>query len=593
MAEADEAFLGVRRSLSGRLWREKPGDPRAGAAISQRLGLPEIVGRVLASRGVTVETAPRFLDPRLRTDLPDPSVLRDMDKAADRLADAVQAGEKVGIFADYDVDGATSAALLARFFRAVGVPTRIYVPDRLTEGYGPNREAMGTMRDEGLSLVVLVDCGTTSFEPLDHAREIGLECIVVDHHVAEARLPPAFAVVNPNRLDESVGGAVLGGLAAVGVTFLLLVALNRTLRRRGFHAGRKEPDLRRWLDLTALGTVADVAELAGVNRTLVSRGIDVLGRRGNPGIAALLDTAKVRDKPDSWHAGFVLGPRINAGGRIGDAGLGAALLASDDPDFAWRTAETLERLNVERREVEAEVLEAALRSSVPEPDDPYVFAAGGDWHPGVVGIVASRLVERFGRPALVASEGDGVLQGSARSVSGVSLGPVIIEARQRGLLISGGGHAMAAGFRLAVGNREGFESFLAERLGPLVPRGGVPRTLFIDGALTVAGADVTLMRELSRIAPFGRGNPEPRFALPEAAITFARPVGGKHVRAELGGTGKRRLKAIAFGAVDTPLGDALLDPGRPPLHITGSVRPDPWNGPEAVQFVVSDAAPVR
>ena len=287
--------------------------------------------------------------------------------------------------------------------RAVGVQTRIYVPDRLAEGYGPNREAMGTMRDEGLSLVVLVDCGTASFEPLGHAREMGLECVVVDHHVAEARLPPAFAVVNPSRLDESAGGAVLGGLAAVGVTFLLLVALNRILRRRGFHAGRAEPDLRRWLDLTALGTVADVAELAGVNRTLVSRGIDVLGRRGNPGIAALLDTAKVRDRPDSWHAGFVLGPRINAGGRIGDAGLGAALLASDDPDFAWRTAETLERLNVERREVEAEVLEAALRSSVPQPDDPYVFAAGGDWHPGVVGIVASRLVERFGRPALVAS----------------------------------------------------------------------------------------------------------------------------------------------------------------------------------------------
>ena len=593
MAEADSTFLGVRRSLSGRPWCERRGDPRTGAAISQRLGLPEIVGRVLASRGVTVETAHRFLDPRLRTDLPDPSVLGDMDKASDRLADAVQAGERVGIFADYDVDGATSAALLARFLEAVGVPTRIYVPDRLTEGYGPNEEAMRAMRGEGLSLVVLVDCGTTSFEPLSHAQGIGLECIVVDHHVAEMRLPPAFAVVNPNRMDESVEGAALGGLAAVGVTFLLLVALNRTLRRRGFHAGRVEPDLRRWLDLLALGTVADVAELSGVNRTLVSRGLDVLGRRGNPGIAALLDTAKVKDKPSAWHLGFVLGPRINAGGRIGDAGLGAALLASDDPDFAWRTAETLEQLNLERRQVEAEVLEAALRNSVPLQGGPYVFAAGKDWHPGVVGIVASRLVERFGRPALVASEGDGVLQGSARSVSGVPLGPIIIEARQRGLLMSGGGHAMAAGFRLATDNREEFESFLAERLGSLVPQGGVPRTLLIDGALTVAGADAALMRELSRIAPFGRGNPEPRFAVPEAAIMFARPVGGKHVRADLGGAGKNRLKAIAFGAVETPLGDALLDPGRPPLHIAGSVRPDPWNGPEAVQLVISDAAPVR
>jgi len=419
----------VARSLRGRAWRERPGDAGAAAAIARREGLPDIAARVLANRGVTPEAAGAFLKPRLKTSLPDPSCLRDMDVAAERLADAAEAGEQVAVFADYDVDGATSAALLARFLRATGGAATIHVPDRLTEGYGPNEAAFDRFAESGHRLVLIVDCGTTAFAPLAHAARIGLECVVLDHHLPEARLPEALAVVNPKRADET---GALGGIAAVGVVFLLVVAANRALRRRGHYRSRPEPDLREWLDLVALGTVADVMELTGLNRTFVSRGLEVLARRGNTGLAALLAAAGVERQPGAYHLGFVLGPRINAGGRIGEAGLGARLLATDDAEEARRIAEVLEGLNRERREVEADVLAAAL-AMAPEESAPFVLAIGEGWHPGVVGIVASRLVERYRRPALVgAREGDRV-RGSARSVPGAPIGPAVLAAREAGL----------------------------------------------------------------------------------------------------------------------------------------------------------------
>ena len=578
--------LGVARSLGGRAWRERPGDAGAAAAIAQREGLPDIAARVLANRGVTPEAAGAFLRPQLRTSLPDPSCLRDMDVAAERLADAAEAGETVAVFADYDVDGATSAALLARFLRATGGAATIHVPDRLTEGYGPNEAAFDRFAGSGHRLVLTVDCGTTAFAPLAHAARIGLECVVLDHHLPEARLPEALAIVNPNRTDET---GALGGLAAVGVVFLLVVAANRALRRRGHYRSRPEPDLREWLDLVALGTVADVMELTGLNRTFVSRGLEVLARRGNPGLAALLSAAGVERQPGAYHLGFVLGPRINAGGRIGEAGLGARLLASDDAEEARRIAAVLERLNRERREIEADVLAAAL-AMAPEESAPFVLAIGEGWHPGVVGIVASRLVERYHRPALVgAREGDRV-RGSARSVPGAPIGPAVLAARDAGLLEAGGGHDMAAGFTLDVGELAAFEAFLTERLAPLVPAGGHSPPLDIDAGLSIAGASGRLLEHLEAVAPFGRGNPEPVFALPGVRVRHARIVGKGHVRADLADTGDGRLAAIAFRSAETPLGRALLETSGCALHVAGTLRADDWRGNGAVQFVVSDAA---
>ncbi len=580
-----DPFLGVARSLTGRAWRGRRGDARMAAAISQREGLPDIAAQLLANRGVTLETAAGFLRPRLRTTLPDPSCLKDMDLAAGRLADAVEAGETVAVFADYDVDGATSAALLARFLEAAGGSASVRVARR-EDGFGPTEAAFDGFAHAGRRLAVCVDCGTSAFAPLAHAAAIGLDCIVVDHHLPDMRLPEALAVVNPNRMDET---GALGGLAAVGITFLLVVAANRALRQRGHYRFRPEPDLREWLDLVALGTVADVMALTGLNRTFVATGLAVLARRGNPGLAALLDSAGVRRRPNAGHLGYALGPRINAGGRVGEAGLGARLLMSNDADEARSIAEILERLNRERRQIEADVLAAAL-AAMPAEDAPFVFAVGEDWHPGVVGIVASRLVERAGRPALVGvREGDAV-RGSARSIPGAPIGPAMLAARDAGLLEAGGGHDMAAGFTLDAGKRAAFESFLAERLGPLVPPGGRVAPVEVDAGVSVAGANSGLLEALVRLAPFGRGNPEPVLAIPAARVRYARIVGKDHVRADLTDAGGGRLAAIAFRSANTPLGRALLETSGQALHVAGALQADDWRGEGAVQFVISDAA---
>ena len=583
------AFLGVERSSTGRRWRARAGDERAGLAIAQRLGLPEIVGRLLAGRGVGPEEAESFLNPTLRQLLPDPARLCDMEVAAERLARATMAGEAIAVFGDYDVDGATSAALLARFFAAAGHPVRIYIPDRLKEGYGPNLPALLTLRNEGVRIVITVDCGITAFEPLAAAAAAGLEVVVVDHHVAEPRLPAALAVVNPNRLDDDAGQ---GQLAAVGVAFLLVVAVNRALRRAGWYAaGRAEPDLKRWLDLVALGTICDVVPLTGVNRALVAQGLKVMAGRGNVGLAALADVARIAEPPGCYHAGFLLGPRVNAGGRVGEAGLGARLLTTEDPVEARELAVRLDGHNAERRQIEEAVQAEAIVQVESRLAPGLVFAAAPAWHPGVIGIVASRLKERYGRPACVVALDGEIGKGSGRSVLGIDLGSAVIAARQAGLLINGGGHAMAAGFTVAAARVEALRDFLAERLGAGL-NGEPPKPILeVDGALQPGAATAELLRQVERLGPFGSGNAEPRFVLPAARLAAAEPVGEAHIRCVVAGSDGARLRAIAFRSFGTDLGRALLGAAGTALHLAGHLRANRWNGREEVQLLIEDAAP--
>lgn len=585
------ALLGVERSACGRRWRLRDADPRAGEAMAERLGLPEIVGRLLAQRGVDLDHAPGFLMPRLRDQLPDPSHLRDMDAAVERLVRAVHDGETIGVFGDYDVDGATSAALLTRFFAAAGTATRIYVPDRLREGYGPNTAALLRLQQAGVRVVVTVDCGTTAHLPLAEAAAAGLDIIVVDHHVAEPLLPRATAVVNPNRLDEA---SPHGPLAAVGVAFLLVVAVNRALRRDGWYSGgRREPDLLEWLDLVALGTVCDVVPLAGLNRALVAQGVKVARRLANPGLAALAAVAGLNEPVGSYHLGFLLGPRINAGGRVGAADLGARLLATDDPALAAELANRLDEYNRERREIEARTLDAAIAMVESAPQSPVLtFAAAENWHPGVIGIVAARLKERYERPACVVALAQGIGKGSGRSVVGLPLGPAVIAARQAGLLRDGGGHAMAAGFTVAADRLEALRGFLAERLGDGLDRERLVPELRLDGVLSLAAAQGGLVEHITRLAPFGAANPEPRFAFPNVRVMHAEPVGAAHLRCTLADpldTG--RLRAIAFRAAGTPLGQFLVETRGAAIHIAGHLRRDAWRGGDAVQLAIDDAAP--
>lgn len=587
-------FLGVERSLTGKRWEERLADSRQALALSQQLGLPEIVGRVMAARGVDVDEAERFLNPTLRAYLPDPSVFQDMDRAARRLVRALEAGEKIAVFGDYDVDGATSSAVLARFFAAAGAPLEIYIPDRLAEGYGPNAPALKRLKASGIGIVITVDCGITAFDALAEAAAAGLEVIVVDHHAAEPRLPPAAAVVNPNRLDDASG---LGQLAAVGVAFLLTVAVNRALREAGWYRrqNRPEPDLLQWLDLVALGTVCDVVPLTGLNRALVAQGLKVMAGRRNAGLVALSDVARIDDKPGTYHAGFLLGPRVNAGGRVGEAPLGARLLTCDDPGEAAAIAAKLDAYNAERKAIEMQVLDQAIRQ-VEEtgPGEGLVVAASEGWHAGVIGIVASRLKERFNKPALVVALENGVGKGSARSVPGVDLGAAVIAARQEGLLINGGGHAMAAGLTVAQDHLAELTAFLQQRLARRLAEIDYRPSLGIDGALKPRGATLELLEQLERCGPFGVGNVQPRFALTSVKVSKASVVGENHVRCFLGdaaGSGGGSLKGIAFRALDSDLGPALLQTAGLPLHVAGRLQIDRWNGREGVQFIIEDAAP--
>ncbi len=587
-----DSFLDVERSLLGKQWRVRLADARIGMALAQRLNLPEIVGRVLAARGVHPEEVDSFFEPTLKNLLPNPSHLKDMDVATTRLVRAIREREQVAVFADYDVDGATSAALLERFFRAAGAPLRVYVPDRLKEGYGPTAEALLRLHGEGVSTVITVDCGTTAFSALEAAAGAGLDVVVVDHHISEPRLPMAHAIINPNRLDEE---SPHRALAAVGVTYLLIVAINRRLRETGWYEGRAEPDLLAWLDLVALGTVCDVAPLIGLNRAFVTQGLKIAAKRGNPGIAALADVAGLETRPTAYHLGFLLGPRVNAGGRVGESALGARLLATEDALEANELAAHLDALNGERKRIEAAVLDEAIAEIDGAGETgAIVFACGEGWHPGVAGIVASRLKERYNRPAFVAALNDGMAIGSGRSVPGVDLGSAVLAARQAGLVRTGGGHAMAAGFTVEADGLDALCAFLDGRIGAALESAGFVPSLGFDGALTPAAATPEFVHLLERLGPFGPGNAEPRFAFANARVAFSEIVGDDHVRCVItDAEGGGRMKGIAFRSADTELGRALLDRGGVSLHLAGHLRADRWQGRDDVQLFILDAAFAR
>lgn len=595
------AYLGVRSSAKGFVWRERlePGTANVATAISQRHGLPDLLGRVLAARGITVDEVPVVLDPSIKALMPDPSVLRDMDRVAARLADAVMAAERIAIFGDYDVDGAASSALMARYLAHHGLDSSIYIPDRMFEGYGPNAAAIEALVTEGARLIVTVDCGTTSFEPLAVARPLGADVLVIDHHQADERLPDVAGVVNPNRQDDLSG---LGHLCAAGVTFLVLVATTRELRRRGhYSAGRGEPNLLGLLDLVALATVCDVVPLVGLNRAYVTKGLQVMHARANTGLRALTDAAGLTQAPTTYHLGFVLGPRINAGGRIGDAALGARLLAGDDEMEAARIAVTLDKLNRERKAIETQMLEEAIGEAegvlATEADAAILVLGSQAWHKGVVGLVASRLVERFQRPACaIAWDGAGLDAqgtGSLRSIAGVDIGGAVRAAVAAGHLVKGGGHAMAAGLTVSQSRFETLKGFLAAQLGSSAAIARERAGLAIDGALTPAGVTDELMALIERAGPYGQGNPAPRFAFPAHRVRFAKVVGEAHVRCVLEAGDGSRLDAVAFRAAGQPLGEALQGTGGLPLHVAGTLRRDTWGGRNRLELFIDDAADPR
>ena len=590
-------FLGVERSACGRAWRDRldeRGAARALAITQRHDDVPELLARILAGRGIEVDAVTGFLDPTVRALMPDPDSLADMRAAAVRLADAIMRAETIAILGDYDVDGATSAAVLGRYLLHCGVRPIIHIPDRLFEGYGPNAEAIRSLAARGATLLVAVDCGTTSHEPMLEARKLGLDVIVIDHHQADELLPAALAVVNPNRLDDL---SQLGHLAAVGLVFMTVVAVNRELRARGFWtAERPEPDLLGFLDLVALGTVADVVPLKGLNRAFVAKGLVALRRRDSPGLTALMDIARVGGPPEPWHLGFLLGPRINAGGRIGRATLGVDLLLQEDPSECARLAAELDRLNRERQAIEVATVaqaeaEAMAALGVEDKGAVIVTAAEG-WHPGVVGLVAARLKERFGRPAFaIALEPGGIGTGSGRSIAGVDLGRAVRQAVSAGILSKGGGHAMAAGVTLRKDSLTAFRAYLEDALASAVEAARREDALMIDGAVTASAANSAMVATIARAGPFGAGNPEPVIALPAHTLVYAEEVGQAHIRARLRAGDGSTVDAIAFRAAGQKLGTALAQSRGQSVHAVGTLCLDRWNGAERVQLRLTDMAP--
>jgi single-stranded-DNA-specific exonuclease len=592
---SDRFFLGVEQSLTGRAWRDRL-DDRGSAralAIAQRHGLDELLARILAGRDVDTDEVENYLDPTIKRLMPDPHTLTGMAAASVRIADAVMSGESVVIFGDYDVDGATASALLCRYLRHGGLDPIVHIPDRIFEGYGPNVDAIRSFADRRVTLLVTVDCGVTSLEALAEAKKLGIDTVVIDHHQADEKLPEAAAIVDPNRADDLSG---LGHLAAVGLVFLTLVALARELRRRNFWTdARGEPDLLSLLDLVALGTIADVVPLRGLNRAFVAKGLVALRRREHLGITALMDVARLSGPPEPWHLGFLLGPRINAGGRIGRADLGVRLLLEEDATEAARIAAELDRLNRERQQIEQTTLAQAEAEALAalglEEKGAVVVTAGEGWHPGVVGLVAARLKERYGRPAFaIALEPGGVGTGSGRSIAGVDLGRAVRRAVQEGILLKGGGHALAAGVTLKRDALGTFRAFLENTLAAPVEAARRDSALLIDGAVAAGGFNLSLADLLARAGPYGAGNPEPLLALPAHTLAYADPVGENHVRARFRSGDGKFVNAIAFRAIGQPLGRALLENRGRTIHAAGNLALDRWQGEERVQMRLADIA---
>lgn len=583
--------FGIERSLSGKAWRWRGGNMAlTDGTMSLR---DDIVAQLLLSRGVAREELDRHRTPTLREFLPDPSAFRDMDAAAERIAQAVLGGETITVYGDYDVDGATSSALLIRLLRMLGHDAGHYIPDRLLEGYGPSGEALVRLAEEGSSLIVTVDCGAMAHEALGMAHEAGVDVIVVDHHKCAAELPRAAALVNPNRLDESELGARHGHLAAVGVAFLLAIAVVRTLRERGYFAARSEPDLRALLDLVALGTVADVAALHGLNRAFVAQGLKVMAKRQNVGMSALIDASRLSRAPMCSDLGFALGPRINAGGRVGESTLGVRLLTTEDPDEASEIAAQLSALNDERRAIETAVQEAAEAQLARQHNRAVLVLAGSGWHPGVIGIVAGRIKEKTGKPAIViALDGEtGQGKGSGRSISGVDLGAAIIAARESGLLVAGGGHAMAAGLTVDAEKLDSLADWLDERLAGAVRRACAEPVLSLDLSLTPGGLTPELVETLDGAGPFGVGWPGPKLAVGPVRLVKADLVGTDHVRVIASGDDGKSFKAIGFRMAESDLGQSLLHgaKGRR-LWLAGRAKIDDWGARPQAELHLEDAA---
>ena len=591
--------LGIGRSLSGRAWHWRGGNEGKIDAIPGAGGLDDLVTQLLLARGVPRNDLTRHRTPTLRAFLPDPSLFRDMDVAAARLAQAITSGEKITVYGDYDVDGATSAALLIRVLRDLGLEAGYYIPDRLLEGYGPSGDALVKLGTAGSTLVVTVDCGAMAHEALAAAHAAGIEVIVVDHHKCSAQLPQSLALVNPNRLDESVEGAAHGHLAAVGVAFLLAIALVRTLRAQDYFVARAEPDLFALLDLVALGTVADVAALHGLNRAMVAQGLKVMARRDNIGMAALIDASRLSRAPTCSDLGFALGPRVNAGGRVGEATLGVRLLTTRDADEARDIAAQLSRLNDERRGIEAAVHEAAQEQLAGQHNRAVVVVSGRGWHPGVIGIVAGRIKEKTGKPTLVIAldevngigKGQLLGKGSGRSIAGVDLGAAIIAAREAGLLEAGGGHAMAAGLTVRGESVAALSDWLDARLASAVADARTGETMLVDLSLAPGGLTPDLVGALDAAGPFGMGWPGPRIALGPLRMIKADIVGNNHLRMIVGGNDGGSFKAIAFRAVETEMGQALLhgSKGRR-FWLAGRPKLDDWGSRPAAELHVEDAA---
>ena len=589
--QSASTVLGVESSISGQKWQWLGGNMQLSSTMN---GSGEgIIDQLLLARGVLADDLPLHRDPNLRSFLPDPSLFQDMDSAAERIAEAIITHEKVTIYGDYDVDGATSSALLIRLFQMLGHDAGYYIPDRLLEGYGPSGEALVTLGKAGSSLIVTVDCGAMAFEALAMAHDAGIDVIVVDHHKCAAELPRTLALVNPNRLDESDEAAQHGHLAAVGVAFLLAVAVVRTLRQRGYFETRSEPDLFSLLDLVALGTVADVAAIRGLNRALVSQGLKVMARRQNTGMSALIDASRLNRSPTCSDCGFALGPRINAGGRVGESTLGVRLLTTQDQQEAQEISEQLSRLNEERRAIEAAVQEQAEAQLSPQHNRAVQVVAGTGWHPGVIGIVAGRIKEKTGKPSIVIAldteSGEG--KGSGRSISGVDLGAAIIGAREAELLVAGGGHAMAAGLTIKETNLAQFTDWLEERLEGPVSRASASKILKLDLSVAPGGLTPDLVETLEKAGPFGVGWPGPRVAVGPVRLVKADIVGQDHVRLIAAGEDGRSLKAIAFRQAESELGQTLLHgaKGRK-LWLAGRAKIDDWGARPAAELHLEDAA---
>jgi len=596
MLDSPRTFLDVTQSVTGRMWVDRldANAARIATAIGQRTDLSEILARIVAGRGIGIEDTEKFLEPTIRELMPDPSTLTDMDALAERLVRAITDGEHIALFGDYDVDGACSCALMTRYLRHFGIDPAVHIPDRIFEGYGPKTAAIDKLIDNGADLIVTLDCGTTSDAPIAHARARGIDMLVIDHHLSDHDLPAATALVNPNRADDISG---LGYLCAAGVTFMVLVAVNRLLRQRG---DTGLPDLMSLLDLVALATVCDVVPLTGLNRAFVIRGLEV-GRRGrNQGLSALGLASRINGPLNPYHLGFLIGPRINAGGRIGDAALGARLLTLDDEHQALVIAAQLDELNSERQRIEVEAVEEACAAAEAEigggEGPPVLVLASARWHQGIVGLVAARLRERFERPVFaIALHPDGIGTGSGRSMPGVDLGRAVIEAVEAGLIAKGGGHAMAAGVTLTHGQIGPFRAHLSERLGEAVTAARAATAVKIDAALTARGATPDLVHEFERAGPFGSANPTPVFAFPSHRAKFAQVVGqGGHVSFTLSSDDGARLKAIAFRAAGNAIGEALLRTGEGArMHFAGTLTIDHWQGREQVQFRVIDVARLK